>query len=176
MGSVKPGGPFVLFDKSRLMLVPGVSSPFLNSTTRSLQHYTTHNPSLTVVFKLTDIYHSARCRQKIGHTIESIRIQAGSKSRICERSALGKHIICGVYASADMVWSPGYIKKEDKSRIQVAEIIFLRRMKNCTRRDLIKNVNIHEGLDIQINYKIEESKENWKHLTKMHSERIPLMV
>ncbi|KAJ4432143.1 hypothetical protein ANN_20759, partial [Periplaneta americana] len=70
------------------------------------------------------------------------------------------------------------IKERDKSKLQAAEMRFLRRVKGCTRRDLIRNEDIRKELDIyNINEKVEDYKEKWKeHLSRMDNERIPALI
>ncbi|KAJ4428996.1 hypothetical protein ANN_25992 [Periplaneta americana] len=70
------------------------------------------------------------------------------------------------------------IKERDKSKLQAAEMRFLRRVKGCTRRDLIRNEDIRKELNIyNINEKVEDYEEKWKeHLSRMDNERIPALI
>ncbi|KAJ4438429.1 hypothetical protein ANN_14374 [Periplaneta americana] len=70
------------------------------------------------------------------------------------------------------------IKERDKSKLQAAEMRFLRRVKGCTRRDLIRNEDIRKELNIyNINDKVEDYKGKWKeHLSRMDNERIPALI
>ena len=64
------------------------------------------------------------------------------------------------------------VKESDRSKIQTAEMRFLRKVKGCTRRDQIRNDVIREELNIySVNEKVEEYKENWKaHLKRMNND------
>jgi hypothetical protein len=64
--------------------------------------------------------------------------------------------------------------KRNKSRIQSAEMRFLRRVKGCTLRDQIRNDDIRRELDIfSLNRKIEDNKRNWiDHVYRMPDSRI----
>ncbi|KAJ4429720.1 hypothetical protein ANN_21924 [Periplaneta americana] len=70
------------------------------------------------------------------------------------------------------------IKERDKSKLQTAEMRCLRRVKGCTRRDLIRNEDIRKELNIyNRNDKVEDYKEKWKeHLSRMDNERIPALI
>ncbi|KAJ4442049.1 hypothetical protein ANN_11915 [Periplaneta americana] len=56
---------------------------------------------------------------------------------------------------------------------KAAEMRFLRRVKGCTRRDLIRNEDIRK----ELNKKVEDYKEKWReHLSRVDSERIPALI
>jgi len=59
--------------------------------------------------------------------------------------------------------------KRNQSKIQSAEIKFLRRVKGCTILDQIRNDDIREELTIfNLNLKIRENKRNWMdHIERM---------
>ena len=67
------------------------------------------------------------------------------------------------------------VKEKDKSRIQAAEMRFLRSVKGCTREDHIRNVEIRKELQvIPLLEQIENYREKWtNHLSRMTEERIP---
>ncbi|XP_073991824.1 uncharacterized protein [Rhodnius prolixus] len=69
-------------------------------------------------------------------------------------------------------------RAKDKSNLQSAEMRFLRRVKGCTKRERIRNVDIREELDIyNINEFIEEIRDRWReHLNRMSTTRVPVMV
>jgi hypothetical protein len=55
------------------------------------------------------------------------------------------------------------ISKNDKDKIQAAEMRFLRRVKSCTRADRIRNVDIRAELNMyNINNRSEENKGKCK--------------
>ena len=64
--------------------------------------------------------------------------------------------------------------KAEKSRIQAAEMRFLRRVKGCTRLDRFRNDDIRRELDIfSINRKIADNRRNWiDHINRMPDHRI----
>jgi hypothetical protein len=70
------------------------------------------------------------------------------------------------------VWT---IKKKDISRIQSAEMKFLRSVKGCTRMDHIRNEEIRTELEIYaIQDKITEYRIRWSaHLQRMDNSRLP---
>lgn len=70
------------------------------------------------------------------------------------------------------------MRKKDTSRIQTTEMKFLRRIKGCTLRDRIRNIDIREELDIySINDKIKRNKEEWKsHIDRMNENRYPKQI
>ena len=61
------------------------------------------------------------------------------------------------------------MKKSHKTRIQAAEIKFLRSVKSCSKQDRFRNEEIREELEIyNLNEKIEMHRRNWKdHLEHM---------
>lgn len=70
------------------------------------------------------------------------------------------------------------INKKISSRIQSAEMSFLRRTKGCTRLDHIQNEDIRNELQIYaIHDKIQQYRNNWKqHLYRMDQTRLPRLV
>lgn len=70
------------------------------------------------------------------------------------------------------------LQERDRSKIQSAEMKFLRRVKGCTKMDQIRNEDIREELNIySIHEKLEEYKDNWRtHLHRMNNERIPALI
>ena len=68
--------------------------------------------------------------------------------------------------------------KKGDSKIQAAEMRFLRRVKGCTRRDLVRNEDVRNELNVYaINEKITEYKERWKqHVNRMGNGRIPKKI
>jgi hypothetical protein len=67
------------------------------------------------------------------------------------------------------------IKKKDISRIQSAEMKFLRSVKGCTRMDHIRNEEIRTDLEMYaIQDKITEYRIRWSsHLQRMDNSRLP---
>jgi hypothetical protein len=67
------------------------------------------------------------------------------------------------------------IKKNDISRIQSAEMRFLRSVKGCTRMDHIRNEEIRTELEMYvIQDKITEYRIRWSaHLQRMDNSRLP---
>lgn len=65
-----------------------------------------------------------------------------------------------------------------ESKIQAAEMKFLRRVKGCTRMDQIRNEDIREELQIySIKEKITNNKEQWKeHIERMAESRLPKRI
>ena len=48
------------------------------------------------------------------------------------------------------------MKEEDKSKLKTIEMRFLRRVKDCTRRDLIRNKDIRKEVNIyEVNDKMD---------------------
>ena len=70
------------------------------------------------------------------------------------------------------------ITKKDQSRIQSAEMKFLRKVKGCTLEDQIKNSEIRKELNIFcMNDRIENGKTRWKvHIDRMETERLVRQV
>ena len=64
------------------------------------------------------------------------------------------------------------------SKIQAAEMKFLRSVKGCTRMDKIRNDAIREELNIEsVNNKIIENRQKWiEHLVRMEDTRFPKAV
>ena len=68
--------------------------------------------------------------------------------------------------------------RPQESKIQAAEMRFLRRTKGCSRREQIRNEDIRRELNIyNLNEKVTEYRSKWKdHVERMPRERVPLKV
>ncbi|KAJ4441939.1 hypothetical protein ANN_11802 [Periplaneta americana] len=70
------------------------------------------------------------------------------------------------------------LKEKEKSKIQAAEMSFLRAVKGCTREKYIRNEKIREEIKVQpFLQQIEEHRCNWvEHLGRLTEDRIPKMA
>ncbi|PSN47271.1 hypothetical protein C0J52_13351 [Blattella germanica] len=67
------------------------------------------------------------------------------------------------------------LKERERSKIQAAQMSFLRAVKGCTRKDHIRNENIRVELKVQpLLQQIDEHRSNWvEHLGRIPENRIP---
>ncbi|RZF44869.1 hypothetical protein LSTR_LSTR004494 [Laodelphax striatellus] len=65
-----------------------------------------------------------------------------------------------------------------ESRLQAAEMRFLRKVKGCDRRDQIRNDDIRTELNVySMNKKVSEYRQQWReHIQRMPAGRIPLEI
>ncbi|KAI5715485.1 hypothetical protein M8J77_016861 [Diaphorina citri] len=70
------------------------------------------------------------------------------------------------------------IRKKDNTRMQAAEMKFLRSMVGKTRRDRIRNIDIRKMVDIEsLEEKMRERRLKWYgHVMRMNDERLPKKV
>ncbi|KAK7861914.1 hypothetical protein R5R35_009378 [Gryllus longicercus] len=70
------------------------------------------------------------------------------------------------------------MKKRDQSKLQAAEMRFLRKVKGCIKQDQIRNEDIRKELDIyNINERILENRKEWRrHIERMEEDSIPQLV
>ena len=82
-------------------------------------------------------------------------------------------ILCGLYGSEN--WA---LNSRTHSRLQAAEMRFLRTIQGVTRKDRLKNETIRNNVGIyNLNEKIKEYRKEWKeHIERMGDERIPKQV
>ncbi|XP_039281346.1 uncharacterized protein LOC120350716 [Nilaparvata lugens] len=68
------------------------------------------------------------------------------------------------------------VGRKEISRIQAAEMRFLRSVKGCTRLDLLRNEDIREELKVEpLNEEIKKYRNRWKaHIDRMPTGRIPV--
>lgn len=69
-------------------------------------------------------------------------------------------------------------KKKEESRIQSAEMKFMRYVRRCTKADKIKNETIRSDLNIfSVHDMVEENKTKWKdHVDRMAENRLPKKI
>lgn len=80
---------------------------------------------------------------------------------------------CGLYGSE--TWT---LDTKTRSKIQAAEMKFLRGCLGVTKRDRLRNEDIRNLLEIyELNNKVDDYRQTWKdHVNRMNNERLPKKI
>ena len=91
------------------------------------------------------------------------------------KTAIFNSVYCPTLMYASESWN---LDASDKSRLQAAEMKFLRRSIGKTRRDKIRNTRIREQVKTQsLETKIEQNQLRWYgHINRMEDNRIPKQI
>ena len=107
---------------------------------------------------------------QLGHTIISKR-ELTTKTKI----SIYNSIYCPTLIYGSESWT---LDNSDKSRLQAAEMKFLRRSVGKTRRDKIRNTRIRDEVKAEsLENKIERNQLRWfGHINRMKENRIPKQI
>lgn len=119
-----------------------------------------------------DIERKLQRFEYIGGTINRT---LGNKTRKETRLKLYKTMVVPILTYGSETWVPS---KLDRSKIQAAEMRFLRRVKGCTRLDRIRNDDVRNALNIyNLNHRIDDYKRKWReHIDRMDKCRLPQQI